>query len=187
MMKHGKIPPQISLKNLNPEIRDLGNDGTVIDPTGSVWPRSGKSPRLAMLNNFGAAGSNGALIVQEYIARSLPVQQQSNHVDTYHIGCSAKSLRGVLSLRDALVRYLKTQPKDLSLRDICYTSTARRQIYDYRLSVTATSIQNLIEKLEDSSPSRIGEGVEKHPWATFAFSGQGSQVLFYFLCWLGMY
>ena len=66
MLQKQTIPAVISLKKLNPRIPPLSQDGTVIDTELTSWsaPSDG-SPRLALLNNFGAAGSNGALILEE--------------------------------------------------------------------------------------------------------------------------
>lgn len=175
MIKHGKIPPQISLKNLNPKIRELGSDGAVIDRETALWPRPSGHPRIAMLNNFGAAGSNGALILQEYHADNLSAENDQKGMHHWVLGCSAKSVDALRSLRDALISFLENNSTACSIRDICYTSTARRHIYDYRISATAGSKEELIEQLQNSSPSSIREVSDSRPYAVFAFSGQGSQ------------
>jgi acyl transferase domain-containing protein len=57
MLKHRAIPRQISLKRLNPLIAPLDADGAVIDTERAEWRPSGEGlTRMALLNNFGAAG-----------------------------------------------------------------------------------------------------------------------------------
>lgn len=175
MIKHGKIPPQVSLKNLNPKIRELGSDGAVIDRETTLWPRHVDHPRIAMLNNFGAAGSNGALILQEYYADDLSAEKPQSGMHHRVLGCSAKSVDALLSLRDALISFVRNNSTQSSIRDICYTSTARRHVYDYRISATGDSKEELIRQLQDSSPFSIRETPDSRPRAVFAFSGQGSQ------------
>lgn len=176
MMRHGKIPPQISLKTLNPKIKSLGSDGAVIDRTVSAWQSPENRPRLALINNFGAAGSNGALILQEY--NTPPIQEHPipSDTQTYVLGLSAKSAKALLMLRDSLVTKLTTTAAVPSLSDICYTLTARRQIYDYRMSVTVDSLRSAIEKLQKEEPYHFSNHHTRRSEAVFVFSGQGSQV-----------
>ncbi|KAI1082602.1 putative polyketide synthase [Whalleya microplaca] len=179
MMRHEQIPPQISLKTLNPKIQNLGVDGAVIDRNGVPWHQPGDQPRLALINNFGAAGSNVAMILQQYNSAPLQKTTRSEDLQTYILGISGKSAKVLLKLRDEVVARLRGTllAGSSSLADICYTMTARRQLYDFRLSVTADSVDKLIRNLESAEPNRCpadkGAGIR----VVFVFSGQGSQYL----------
>ncbi|KAI9705151.1 MAG: Type I Iterative PKS [Bogoriella megaspora] len=177
MMKHNRIPPQISLKTLNPRIQNLGDDGAVISRDGVSWPRTDGQPRMAMLNNFGAGGSNGAVLLQEYIPAEQLAEAGSDSPLSYVFGCSAKNIDSITKLRDELVSHILKKGRIDLLRDICATSTSRRQIYDVRIAVVATSYDDLAEKLQRAIPHHISESSVKEPKAVFAFSGQGSQYL----------
>ncbi|KAH3574576.1 hypothetical protein KXV22_000413 [Aspergillus fumigatus] len=178
MMSHGQIPPQISLQTLNHKIKDLGTDGSVIDRDGATWPRPSRHPRLALLNNFGAAGSNGALILQEYSRLNAPPQdEEQREAPSYILGLSARSSSSLLAYKDALISYLEAPSIRSSLRDVAYTSTARRQIFDYRISVTGSTIQEIVDNLRNAEIYNIRESANPQPRAVFAFSGQGSQYL----------
>ncbi|KAI9656849.1 MAG: Type I Iterative PKS [Bathelium mastoideum] len=177
MMKHNRIPPQISLKALNPRIRKLEDDGAVIDREGASWPRIDGQPHMVMLNNFGAGGSNGAVLLQEYIPAKQTVDVGSDSPLSYVFGCSAKNIASLTSFRDELVSHITTKGRCDSLRDICATSTSRRQIHDMRMAVVATSHHDLAEKLQRAIPQHISDSAVKEPNAVFAFSGQGSQYL----------
>ena len=176
MIKHGRIPPQISLKNLNPRIKELGNDGSLIDRERTLWPRTAEQSRIAMLNNFGAAGSNGALILQEHDSSPESSSNDGTEMHSWVFGCSAKTAEALLALKDTLISYMEPCSTTSSLRNICYTSTARRNVFDYRLSIVENSVSQLIDKLRNSSPRSIRDTAEPRPHAVFAFSGQGSQV-----------
>ena len=175
MIKNGRIPPQISLKNLNPKIRELGTDGAVIDREGALWPKPAGHPRIAMLNNFGAAGSNGALLLQESVSVERPPTKDGNDGHSWVFGCSAKTESALLALKDALMSHIKNHSTTHYIRDICYTSTARRHVYDYRISITAGSVGELVDNLRDASPCSVRDVPDRRPCAVFAFSGQGSQ------------
>ena len=172
MLRRKSIPPVISLKNLNPRISDLTSDNTVIDTAMTAWmPSEGKS-RVALLNNFGAAGSNAAMIVEEYlapppgdIATGLPVV----------FGISARDSNALNVLRKLVIEWIQ-DPKhvDESLYNIAYTSTARRRLYEHRLAVSINGKEELAEKLEKASVIQVKDS----PFtAAFVFSGQGSQSL----------
>ncbi|KAK2053029.1 beta-ketoacyl synthase domain-containing protein [Colletotrichum caudatum] len=62
MMRHGKIPPQASYRSLNPKIPALESDGMEIPQTVTDW---GPPERIACVNNYGAAGSNAAIMIRE--------------------------------------------------------------------------------------------------------------------------
>ncbi|TRX91490.1 hypothetical protein FHL15_007714 [Xylaria flabelliformis] len=175
MMKHEKIPPQISLSTLNPRIQELGTDGAVIDRVITQWVQPNKEPKLALINNFGAAGSNAAMILQEYIPNSVRVKTRRDS-QTYVFGLSAKNIKSLERLRQDLIAMLvEAVPGPSLLSDICYTATARRQLYDYRVSITAATIPELAQNLEKAEINHLQMSKSTDSPTIFVFSGQGSQ------------
>ncbi|KAG1882765.1 polyketide synthase [Suillus subluteus] len=167
MFQHDTIPAQISLKILNPRITPLAQDNTIIDTVPTPWVR-GSSPRMALLNNFGASGSNGALIVEEY-----PKQAKSAASGTsYVFGISAKSREVLETLRLSYFRWLHdARNRSISISDIAYTATARRQLYPFRISVDVESKAQLVQVLASAEVSH-SEG--NFGQVVFVFSGQGN-------------
>ena len=169
MMAHGQAPPQVGLKVLNPKIASIQGDGIVIPRELLKWPRRNGMPRRALLNNFGAAGSNACLVLEEYQERA---RDTSHHTDR-------ASYVFILSAKDdiTLERYRESVLQDPSLwqrrlRDIAYTST-RRAMLEYRLVVEASSTEQLWTSI---SSARIAPP-KPHQSTVFVFSGQGSQYL----------
>ena len=177
MLRHDKIPPLISLKNLNPKIAPLKLDGATIDREGASWPQGRGQPRLALLNNFGASGSNSALILQEHIKLPNPKSESFKERIIYPFSCSAKSQSALFMLRDSIISYLRNHLPELRLVDVCYTSTARRQIYQHQFSICASSIQDLINNLENAESVSVPAVLNPPTTTTFLFSGQGRQYL----------
>ena len=175
MMKNKTLPPQPRFNQENHNVADLAPRGVVVNRESKPWiPKEG-IPRMAMLNNFGGAGSNGALIVQEYENVIAPAGQQL----TYCFGISTKSTETLATMRDEFVTLLDAQQDKLNIRDVCYSSTARKILYPYRLSTTASSVQELIQNLQNVNIDAIKprKVVDEKPKAVFLFSGQGSQYL----------
>lgn len=173
MLRHKTIPRVISLKNLNPRIVDLSSDNTIIDTVQTAWVPSeeGKS-RMALLNNFGAAGSNTAMVLEEYVAP--PVENVQAGLPVV-FGISAKDLNALEALRKRVIDWVQ-DPKhaDESLLDIAYTSTARRHLYEHRLAVSVSNKEELVEKLGKAPASQVKDAAFS---TAFVFSGQGSQYL----------
>jgi acyl transferase domain-containing protein len=184
MLRHRKVPKLISLDILNPELgreEELMERGIVFDQESIEWDAPAiEGKRIAVLNNFGAAGSNGALILEEYTTEVLsnalvdspPAPTQSHPVI---FGFSAKTLEAAKELQSNHLTYLRsisglTTP---SLQDLAYTSTARRQLHPYRVSVTADSLDSLTSSLESAVPNQVAS-VKK---VAFVFSGQGAHYL----------
>ncbi|KAJ3497537.1 hypothetical protein NLG97_g1826 [Lecanicillium saksenae] len=181
MMRNGYIPPQVSLKTLNPRIRPLGTDGAMIDANGAEWPRSGPNKaRMGMLNNFGAGGSNAAVIISEHLSSEEREIIPTAGATSYVCGISAKNEQVLFKLKETLIEHLSGVEQSRnppSLANVCATLTSRRQIYDHRIAVTATSLEELIHNLRSAVPHNISKSSCKAPEAMFLFSGQGSQYL----------
>ncbi|KAI0304291.1 hypothetical protein B0F90DRAFT_1809157 [Multifurca ochricompacta] len=124
-------------------------------------------PRMALLNNFGAAGSNAALLLEEGTGDS--------HWP-YIFGLSAKTEAALVSMRAQLIDWLDSADfKNVSLCDIAYSLTARRQIYQHRMSLTAATRRELVNGLQSNLASvKVARQDGK---VAFVFSGQGGQYL----------
>ncbi|KAF8443296.1 acyl transferase/acyl hydrolase/lysophospholipase [Boletus edulis BED1] len=159
-----------SAYTLHPLIAHLDVDNTFIDRHPVPWVADA-TPRVAVLNNFGAAGSNGALVLEEYIKPNRPSSTTSSFV----FGISAKSAGALENLRSRYMQWLgDARHFNVPFGDIVYTATARRQLYSFRLAVTARDKDQLIRAL-DTAPVTSVEPHEGH--VIFVFSGQGSPYL----------
>ncbi|KAK0498692.1 hypothetical protein EDD18DRAFT_1153287 [Armillaria luteobubalina] len=175
MLRHRTIPRLISLKNLNPRIKPLASDNVIIDTKQTTWTVPDESlPRIALLNNFGAAGSNGALLLEEYIPK--PSGKDTEVGSTFIVGLSAKSEQALVDLRASYIEYLRSPASaGTTLADIAYTATARRRIFSHRFAVTARSKEELTHKLELASEKTVLDNAPGK--VVFVFSGQGGQYL----------
>ncbi|CAJ2501647.1 Uu.00g045000.m01.CDS01 [Anthostomella pinea] len=162
------------LDTINPEIARLLNDHTVIPREATQWPRPyARYPRRALLNNFGAAGSNACLILEDFIPKSD--QSRALSGGSHIVAISAKNKDAFNRAKGALLRSLHHRKLEQGIQDISYTSL-RRTLLETRLIVTVKSTQQLIRVLEDPKtlPQQHPFGHER-PRVVFVFSGQGSQ------------
>ncbi|KAJ7636736.1 acyl transferase/acyl hydrolase/lysophospholipase [Roridomyces roridus] len=179
MLQHRRIPRQIGLETLNPRIPPLEPDHIVIDKTEVEWvPSHPGEPRVALLNNFGASGSNTALLVEEHIKQTAVASVPEDMFFVF--GLSAKTPSAFEELRGKYINWLGgSTSASLSLADIAYTMTARRQIYRYRLAVSASSRKTLIEKLTSGTPvDVVPRRTDSLPAnVVFVYSGNAGQYI----------
>ena len=64
MIQNRTIPKQANFESLNPKITPLERANMAIAKHSQVWV---SRKRTALVNNYGAAGSNAAIVLQEYI------------------------------------------------------------------------------------------------------------------------
>lgn len=170
MFHHRTIPPQISLKQLNPRIPDLMKDFIEVNYESSPWaPQSNR--RLASLSNFGAAGSNVAVILEE--PPVLSSRCPTTTLRAFILGLSCDSEAALHKLRAAYLDHIDCLSDDSPhLADLCYTATARRQLYSHRLIASGTTKESLRESLSKSPVTQANEVPGK---TIFVFSGLGGQ------------
>lgn len=149
MLMKNKIPPQIGLKTINPALSALQSDDIHIATGTTEWAPTAGKPRRALLNNFGAAGSNAALVVQEPPLISEDKQWGKRRA-AYNFRLSAKSVEALEKYRLAFIQMLRDTP-DTELHNLCYTVTARRQMYDHQISLVCQRTQDVLSSLESGS------------------------------------
>ncbi|KAI1373465.1 hypothetical protein F4677DRAFT_448294 [Hypoxylon crocopeplum] len=175
MMANGQVPLQVGFKALNPKIAAIKNNNIFIPKQLLDWPRQNGMPRRALLNNFGAAGSNACLILEEYVDMENKCGEMAP-CDSYVFVLSAKDATTLERYRQLAIR--NTNLRQMRLCDLAYTSTARRTMFESRLVVKSTSTEQLFQSLESAcvSPQDL-PCVSSHHQVVFVFSGQGSQYL----------
>lgn len=171
MLKHKRVPPQAFLRNLNPAIGDLEADRVIISDQAHEWEAPAGRPRVALLNNFGAAGSNVGLMLEEYVGPLTSAKKEPLEL-CLPFGISARSPEMLEQARANLLEYLSLNDDVVALSDICYTSMSRRTLHQYRLTATASSIPELITSLKRAP---VVESPKVAPPTVLLFSGQGSQ------------
>ncbi|KAH6856210.1 polyketide synthase [Chaetomium sp. MPI-CAGE-AT-0009] len=130
MMQHGVIPKQPNFSRLNPKIPPLEPDKLAIATKQRPWETVNQAKRTALVNNYGAAGSNAAILLQEHRPESDP-STKTESIDTveYPVAIAANTPESVRAYAAALKASLdrrataldgistKAQP---SLKDIAF-------------------------------------------------------------------
>ncbi|KAK6851857.1 ketoacyl-synt-domain-containing protein [Apiospora arundinis] len=172
IFQNSTIPPHIGVKTgLNPALPDLSKLGVLIPYEAATFRAASNQKKMAMINNFGAAGGNTAMIIEEASPKPrVGEDTRQAHALTF----SARTAQSLsLNIR-RLVEYIESN-EDASLADIAYTLSARRRHFEYRKAVVVTSLADAVKQLRPHIETVMAQTPTsvKRPPVAFAFAGQG--------------
>ena len=178
MLRERKIPMQVGLNTINPAFGDLRRCGLVIPRLNMSWSHSKATPRRAVLNNFGAAGSNASLLLEEWVECSVQFNkpQQPLERSAYVFTFSTRSERALNSATSRYLHFLKKENPQPRLEDVCYTASARRHRYDHRIAIACRSMADLHTKLQQCTVT-ASKPAKPVSATVFVFTGQGAVYL----------
>lgn len=200
-LQHKQIPPHLHCHDLNPRIAWESLPIRVVTSLQSFPQHEG--PCLAGISSFGVSGTNAHVILEE--APSPPEGNRNSALAARAVGeaaskpnteserpwhllnLSAKSPRALQALALRYQNFLRrSQQPDSELGHISYTANVARSHFEYRLSLSANSLEQMEAKLatyrrQDEFEKGITQGYvpeyQSKQQIAFLFTGQGSQYL----------
>ncbi|MEQ1511202.1 MAG: SDR family NAD(P)-dependent oxidoreductase [Lysobacteraceae bacterium] len=155
-MQHRMLAPSIHSDVVNPYI-DFAHSPFHIQRGLEPWQRPTverngvrvELPRLAGISSFGAGGSNGHLIVEEYIEDLRPDEigatgPMANTTELFIL--SGRKDVALRTMAGQLARHVAMHP-ELSLQDIAYTLQIGRVAMEFRAAFVASDTDTLIAAL----------------------------------------
>ncbi|KAL4868707.1 hypothetical protein BDV12DRAFT_197052 [Aspergillus spectabilis] len=126
MMQKEVLPRQANFTRLNPKIAPLSPDCMEIPQQSQPWlaPR-----RIAVVNNYGAAGSNAAMVVEQPKKRSATNSASYLTSSSWPFYLSAKSLESLHQYSASLSSFLKRIQKghgDTAIMDLAYNLAVKQ-------------------------------------------------------------
>ena len=175
MLQKSSIPPHVGIKNdINPGFpKDMDKRNLHIPLKTTDWPSVSGRKRIAIVNNFSAAGGNTTIALEEAARRE---KTGSDPRPSHIVAVSAKSKISLKGNIQRLLAYLERNP-DVSVADLAYSLTARRYHHNHRLAIHAADVislkQQLVSKLEGVESQKPIPATGTPPVA-FVFTGQGA-------------
>jgi acyl transferase domain-containing protein len=151
MMQYKTVPKQANFISLNPLIK--ASSEIIVPKTTRPWTASGE--HVALVNNYGAAGSNAALLLRSHAEASLGSREyQVRSSAIYPVLLSAKTASHLQAYTDALKSYL---PKvEASFGSVAYKiSRSHNLSFEHRLAFTATDAETAVSILNSSSTTML--------------------------------
>jgi myxalamid-type polyketide synthase MxaE and MxaD len=183
-LRHREIPPSLHFEKPNPHI-PFDELPLRVQTTLSPWPAE-SGPALAGVSSFGFGGTNAHVVLEEAPPAVIGMPGAERKIGTHLLPLSARSPEALQALARAYQNFLATPESAVSLRDVCYSTSARLSHHDYRLAVTGNSPAELMESLEAFLRGETRPGLSsgrklssRRRKVVFVFPGQGSQ-------WFGM-
>ncbi|UNI23894.1 Type I Iterative PKS [Purpureocillium takamizusanense] len=178
MMQKDVIPPHVGIKtriNRNfPTDLTQRNVHIALKPTS--WPRPADKifGRRAFVNNFGAAGGNSSVLIED---APLKPALMNDARPLHMVAVSSKTQTALKNNIRALREYLDAH-RQTALSSLSYTTTARRMHHGFRAMVSGASIDDVCRGLE-AAETKEGylSTAAANPATAFCFTGQGSQYL----------
>lgn len=173
MMQHGKIPAQASHNSLNPKIPALGPDKMAIPRSVIPW---NLPTRIAMVNSYGAAGSNSAALIRQYQTKT--VKTDVSQLTKYPLFLSAGSASSLAMYGQKLLSWLHSQTKEnmVQISDLTFNLSDRAN--HSLTSVFATTVADMDELEQKLTSVTSGEAVIAVPSpkpVIMVFGGQESE------------
>lgn len=171
MIQHGQIPPLAGFQSLNPKILALEPDHLRIDSQVIPWD----APfRAALVNSYGAAGSNSALICCE-APRRINAPSRDSDLD-YPIFLSAATVEDLKSYAAKLAAYIREvqNGRELSIGNLAFTLHERRKHHSVRWIGTERELSRLSHTLE-TDLVKIFEMPSATKPVVLVFSGQSKR------------
>ncbi|KAJ5761815.1 Acyl transferase/acyl hydrolase/lysophospholipase [Penicillium nucicola] len=175
MLQKSAIAPHIGIKTeINPRFpQDFDKRNLHIPLEMTSWPQVSGKKRLVAVNNFGAAGGNTTMVLEEAPVRDIT---EADPRQTHIITVSAKVKASLARNIERLIAHLDVHP-DINLADLSYTTTARRHHHTYRVAISTSNVPHLkkqlgviLNKVDSIKPIRKSG----HPPIAFSFTGQGA-------------
>lgn len=166
------LPPVANMPHkLNPKFPDLKALNVEIPSQRAEFKYSAEKRRRMVVNNFDASGGNTCLLIEDY---PKSTDKGADPRTCHPIVLSSKTPAAHADNKKRLLNFLKASADDHRIEDLAYTLSARRIHHPMRTTFTASSIKEVIEKLD--ADIKAGNKAEKSSASpiVFMFTGQGS-------------
>lgn len=181
MLRCGKIPPQANFERLNPKIPSLDRDGIAISR--ELIPWAGPF-HAALVNSYGAAGSNAALVCCDVpqVPTARTQRDGLTPAVSYGLFVSAFCPTSLIENARKLAGYLEQNGgnADVRIDNLAFTLNQKRKRQKYFASVKAETTGEAARCLRLLTTSDISElppdsSVPKS--VVLAFSGQTNKIV----------
>jgi 3-oxoacyl-(acyl-carrier-protein) synthase/acyl carrier protein len=160
-LEHGELIPSIRTEPPNPHTKWNGTPFHLVRelrewqrPVSTVEGREQEHPRRALLNSFGAGGTNVAMLLEEFRAPPrgrAPAPPFRAEV----IVLSARNAERLAAVIGGMADFVAAHP-EVELRDIAYTLQIGREAMRSRVALVVRSREELLAGLASCSRSDFG-------------------------------
>ncbi|WP_437594341.1 type I polyketide synthase [Sorangium sp. So ce1000] len=178
-MQHGELPVQPHLREPSPHVA-WAELPVRVPMERTRWGSAQGERRIAGVSSFGMSGINAHVVLEE--APEAPEEKEAVAERPAQLLCISAKREGALrALAGKYAEHLGSHAEQ-KLGDVCFTAHTGRAHFAHRLSVVASSREEMQERLSAFARGERGEPTEQGqveraegPRVAFLFTGQGSQ------------
>jgi acyl transferase domain-containing protein/surfactin synthase thioesterase subunit/acyl carrier protein len=179
-MNNKLLPSNLNFKTPNPNI-PFDVLKLKVQHGNTAWPAQAGETLKAGVNSFGWGGTNAHTVLEEYINADEKPVQWKKHL-RYALPVSAKTPAALQAYVKAY-RDLFSNLDEQEIEKACVATAINRMPFEYRMLLSATSKEELLQTLEHAAEDALQVSPQKlrgeKNKLVMVFPGQGSQ-------WLGM-
>ncbi|NUA42751.1 Polyketide synthase PksL [Dickeya solani] len=152
-MQHGRLSPCVNLDRVNTSF-EHETSAFLFPREAQEWRTNARGTRLAGINAYGMGGSTAFVVVEspeDVLMRNSDqtlVARDNAENSPQIVVLSAHRAERLAAYAVEMRDFIKQQGSALHLADLAYTSQIGRVTLDHRLAIVATSIDDLLTKLE---------------------------------------
>lgn len=175
MLEHKNIPGQASHRVWNPEIPSLAPDRITLLTSKLFW--SGPL-RAALINSYGAAGSNSTLLCCEAPSPRPAFETGRRKAGLKHpIIISARSASSLRRYVKSLANYLSRTETRIEIAEVAYTLSQKRKTHEHYVAFETTGTPDLVKTLTNGQDITVFQRSVSPRSVVLVFSGQNKQVV----------
>lgn len=159
VVKNKIIPPIINFtapsSNLNIKGSPFYFNRSIIDLSSNEIVRAG-------VNCFGVGGTNVHIVLESFngvMDKSAALSEELD--EKYIFTFSSKNHEGLTALIKSYIKFFHSN-KNINIKDVAYTIQTKRQNFEYRKSVIASNIEELVDKLNTLNKENVSLSKSKN-------------------------
>ncbi|WP_408895215.1 amino acid adenylation domain-containing protein [Paenibacillus taichungensis] len=145
-MKNSQLAPTIHYEPVNPMIQQKPDQIKIVSKP-LKWEHLKSQPCQILINSFGATGSGGHVIIEEYVSRNHLEQRKDSYCDEVIIPISSPTPSLLYKYVEEFKDFMVTH-SSIRIHDLALTLQQGRNEFKERLAIVTRNTDDLISKLD---------------------------------------
>lgn len=148
------IPASTNFQFPNRKIR-FQDTAVYVNDINREWKTAGQ--RVCGISSFGISGTNAHIVLQEY---DTTKSEEKSFANVLFI--SAKTMKSLRGIARKYNTFLQNHLETIDVGDFCFTADIYRNIFDLRIAIVFSDVNDLIKKLKMISENEENEWKEEN-------------------------
>ncbi|KKK24813.1 hypothetical protein P175DRAFT_0558619 [Aspergillus ochraceoroseus IBT 24754] len=183
MMQKRVVPKQANFTRLNPKITSLEEDRVAVSQNTQPWD---VATRIAVVNNYGAAGSNAAIVLREPASEENNVPAQGTtaphlveaEIPFFISAKTAESLQEYCRVLKGSLASIEDAQRARATWTLAYNLAVKQnRDFDYNYAFTASNLAEVATKLDQATTTTLNKLPSTKRSVVLCIGGQNGQTV----------